>query len=162
MIGTAPWPPKENREGRASSLEKDGSVRKRPRLLCSKGKATLGKLHCFSKFRSRVTVEEIKDLFMSQPKLIRFGSGQRKPFVADPELVPCDIDALDRRKAPASPNDPVQLRLSKHLCQHGIRLPHLVAGLPWRFARDTERPIVPEMDFVPLDLILLQGSGRRS
>jgi hypothetical protein len=107
-------------------------------------------------------VEEIKDLFMSQPKLIRFGSGLRRPFVADPEFVPCDMDALDRRKAPASPNDPVQLRLSKHLCQHGIRLPHLVAGLPWRFARDTERPIVPETDFVPLDLISLQGSGRRS
>ena len=99
---------------------------------------------------------------MSQRK-IRFGSGLRKPFVVDPEFAPCDIDALERRKAaPASPNDPVQLRHSKHLCQHGIRLPHLVAGLPFRFARDTEQPIVPETDFVPLDLISLQDSGQRA
>jgi hypothetical protein len=110
---------------------------------------------------SRIVLEEIKDLFMSQPKLIRFGNGLRKSFVADPEFVPCDIDALDRRKVCASPDDPVQLRSSKHLCQHGIRLPHLVAGLPWRFARDTERPIVPETHFVPLDLISLRDSGRR-
>jgi hypothetical protein len=96
---------------------------------------------------------------MSQPKLIRFGSDGRKPFVADPQFVPCD-DALDRRKASASPNDPVQLRSSRHLCQHGIRLPHLIARPPRRFARDTERPIVLEMDFVPLDLISLQDSGR--
>ena len=120
---------------------------------------------------------------MSQSKLIRFGSGRRRlgryipgnplwpleelrdlrnpPFVADPEFVPCDMGAFNRRKPPASPNDPAELRSSKHLCQHGIRLPHLVAGLPWRFARDTERPIVPETDFVPLDLISLQDSGRR-
>jgi len=109
---------------------------------------------------SRIALEEIKDLFISQPKLIRCGSGGHKPFVADPQFVPCDNDALDRRKASASPNDPVQLRSSKHVCQHGIRLPHLVAGLPWRFARDIERPIVPETDFVPLDLISLQDSGR--
>jgi len=127
-------------------------------------------------------VEEIKDLFMSQPK---FGSSRRRvggymagnplwpleelrnvcnpPFVADPEFVPCDIDTLDRRKAPASPNDPVQLRPSKHLCQHGVPLPHLVAGLPWRFAGDAKRPIVPETDFVPLDLYKLPvsaGSGQ--
>jgi hypothetical protein len=36
----------------------------------------------------------------------------------------------------------------------------LVAGLPFRFARDTEQPIVPETDFVPLDLISLQNSER--
>ena len=106
-------------------------------------------------------MEETKDLSMSQARLIRFGSGLRKPFVADPEFVPCDIETLARRKASASPKDPAHLRFSKHLCQYGIRLPHLVAGLPFRFARDTERPIVPETDFVPLDLISLQGSGRR-
>jgi hypothetical protein len=97
---------------------------------------------------------------MSQPKLIRLASALRKPFVADPEFVPCDIDA--RRKAPASSNHSVQLRPSKHLCQHGTRLPHLVAGLPFRFARDSEQPIVPETDFVPLDLISLQDSGQRA
>jgi hypothetical protein len=122
-------------------------------------------------------VEEIKEFLMCQLKLIQFGSGRRRvgrymagntlwpleelrnvrnpPFVADPEFIPCGIHALDRRKAPASANDPVQLRPSKHLCQHGIPLPHLVAGLPWLFAGDTERPIVPETDFVPLDLYKL-------
>ena len=123
-------------------------------------------------------MEEIKDLFMSQPKLGscrrwlgRYMAGNllwpleelsnvRNPgFVADPEFVPYDIDALDRRKAPASPNDAVQLRAAKYLCQHGIRLPHLLTGLPWRFAGDTERPIVPETDFVPLDLNKLPVSA---
>ena len=70
---------------------------------------------------------------MSQPKLIRFGNGLRKPFVADPEFVACDIDALDRRKASASPNDPVQLRSSKHLCQHtrpsGVSMPNFSISL---------------------------------
>ena len=93
-------------------------------------------------------LEELRDL-------------SNQPFVADPEFVPCDIDALERRKAAASPSGPEQLAPSKHLCQHGIRLPHLVAGLPWRFARDAERAIVPETDFVPLDLISLQDSGMR-
>jgi len=92
--------------------------------------------------------------------LEELGDLSNPPFVADPEFVPCDIYALDRRKTPASPNNPEQLRLSRHLCQHGIRLPHLVSGLPFRFARDTEQPIVPEADFVPLDLISLQNSGR--
>jgi hypothetical protein len=119
---------------------------------------------------------------MSEPK---FGSGRRRlgryiagnplwpleelrnvrnpRLVADPEFLPCDIDAVDRRKAPASPNDAVHLRPSKHVCQRGIPLPHLVVGLPWRFTGDTERPIVAETDFVPLDLHKLPvsaGSGQ--
>src|SRR6516225_9501508 len=129
---------------------------KRPRLLSSKGKATRFLRNSDEDKQWKKT----KDLFMSQPRLIRFGSGLRKPFVADPEFVPSDIDTLACRKASAPPNDSAHLRFSKHLCQYGIRLPHLVTGLPFRFARDTERPIVPETDFVPLDLISLQNSGR--
>ena len=117
-------------------------------------------------------------MFMSEPKfrssprrlggyiagnplwpLEELGNVRNPLFVADPEFLPCDIDALDRQKTPVLPDDAVQLRLSKHVCQHGVPLPHLVLGLPWRFTGDTERPIVPETDFVPLDLYNLPVSA---
>jgi hypothetical protein len=122
---------------------------------------------------------------MSQPKSILFGKGPRRvsrsmsgnplwpleelrnvrkpPFVADPEFAPFNTDALlsDHRHVPAPPNNSEQRRPSKHLCQHGIPIPHLVAGLPWRYAQDTGGPVVPERDFVPLDLCKLPVASDR-
>src|SRR5690349_16125007 len=83
------------------------------------------------------------------------------PFIADPEFAPFDIDTLGSqvRRLAASPNDPGQFRWSKHLCLHGIPIPHLVAGLPWRFAQETRGPVIPETEFVPLDLSRIKLRG---
>jgi hypothetical protein len=80
------------------------------------------------------------------------------PFVADPEFTPFDIDAFgcDAQSAPASPSDRTQVRPSKHRRLYTFRrefpIPRLVAGLPWRFAQHIKRPVVPEVEFAPLDL----------
>jgi hypothetical protein len=38
------------------------------------------------------------------------------------------------------------------LHQAQFPIPRLVMGLPWRFVKDTTTPVVPDPDFIPLDL----------
>jgi hypothetical protein len=82
----------------------------------------------------------------------------KPPFVAEPEFTPFDIDALrcNPQNAPALPGDRVQVRPPKHRRSCTVRrefpIPQLVAGLPWRFAQHIKRPVVPEVEFAPLDL----------
>jgi len=91
------------------------------------------------------TLEELRNL-------------RNPPFVADPEFIPFEIDALgpDPKSAPALPSDPTQVRPSKHRRLHTVRrefpIPALVGGLPWRYAEHIKRPAVPEAEFAPLDL----------
>jgi hypothetical protein len=76
----------------------------------------------------------------------------------EPEFTPFDIDALrcNPQSAPALPGDRVQVRPPKHRRSCTVRrkfpIPQLVAGLPWRFAQLIKRPVVPEVEFAPLDL----------
>jgi hypothetical protein len=91
------------------------------------------------------TLEELHDL-------------RNPPFVADPEFTPFDIDALggDPQSTPASLSNPTQVRSSKQRRLYTVRrefpIPHLVTGLPWRFAQHLKGPVVPEVEFAPLDL----------
>jgi hypothetical protein len=83
---------------------------------------------------------------------------RKPPFVAELEFTPFDIDALrcNPQSAPALPGDRVQVRPPKHRRSRTVRrefpIPQLVVGLPWRFAQRIRRPVVPEVEFAPLDL----------
>src|SRR5271165_4421145 len=70
----------------------------------------------------------------------------KPPFVAEPEFAPFDIDALrcNLQSAPALPGSCTVRR--------EFPIPQLVAGLTWRFAQHIKRPVVPEVEFAPLDL----------
>ncbi len=83
----------------------------------------------------------------------------KPPFVADPEFTAFKIDALPQGD-PALPGDAMQVRASKHrrsrIFQREYPIPELVAGLPWRFVPHVARPIVPEVEFAPLDLLYIK------
>jgi hypothetical protein len=91
------------------------------------------------------TLEELRNL-------------RNPPFVADPEFTPFDIDALgcDPKSVPALLSESTQVRPSKHRRLHTVGrefpIPPLVGGLPWRYAENIKRPVVPESEFAPLDL----------
>jgi hypothetical protein len=91
------------------------------------------------------TLEELRNL-------------RNPPFVTDPEFTPFDIDALgaDPQSVPALLSEPTQVRPSKHRRLHTVGrefpIPPLVGGLPWRYAENIKRPVVPEAEFAPLDL----------
>jgi hypothetical protein len=80
------------------------------------------------------------------------------PFVADPEFTPLNVGTLvcNSKNAPSSPIGPTRVCHSKHRRLSTVRrefpIPQLVSGLPWRFAQDIERPVVPETESAPLDL----------
>ncbi len=80
------------------------------------------------------------------------------PFVADPEFTSFNIDALgcDSQNSTVLCADVRQFRSPENSHFHGFRrefpIPQLVTGLPWRFTQQTERPVVPEREFAPLDL----------
>ena len=122
---------------------------------------------------------ELRLTIMQQRKFIRVRSDARKlgrylagnplwpleelrnlrnaPFVADPEFTPLDIGALGGgpQSGSVSPSGLTQVRPSDqswYTVRREFPIPQLVAGLPWRFAQDIERPAVPEGDFAPLDM----------
>jgi hypothetical protein len=79
------------------------------------------------------------------------------PFVADPEFTSFNIDALrgDSQSSVSSVDlrqfrPPERSRLYRFRRQFPI--PQLVTGLPWRYARQNSPAIVPEGEFIPLDL----------
>ena len=125
-------------------------------------------------------VRERKVLHMFQRKSLQSGPKRRKlgryiaanplwpleelhdlrnpPFVPDPEFSPLDIRSLGptRKGAVAPPTDLPRLHPSQHRRFHAVRrgfpIPHLVLGLPWRFAEHVKSPVVPESKFSPFDL----------
>ena len=80
------------------------------------------------------------------------------PLVPDPEFSPLDIRALgrDAKGTVALPTDPSRVQPSKRRRLYTFRrefpIPHLVSGLPWRFAQHLRPPVVPESEFSPFDL----------
>jgi hypothetical protein len=90
------------------------------------------------------TLEELHDL-------------RHPPFVADTEFARFDLDALvhnDSQRASL-----LSSKATRHpVSERGKRfkaafpVPPLVAGLPWRFVKDTQRPVFPDPLFAPFDL----------
>jgi hypothetical protein len=94
-------------------------------------------------------LEELRDL--SDP-----------PFVADPAFTQFDLNALggdDCRSASLSSSKATRCHLSKRgkVLKAEFQIPPLVAGLPWRFAKDMQCPVLPDPDFAPLDLCYIPG-----
>jgi hypothetical protein len=90
------------------------------------------------------TLEELHDL-------------RNPPFVADTEFARFDLDAFvhdDSRRASLLSTKATRY----HVSEWGKRfkatfpVPPLVAGLPWRFVKDTRRPVLPDPLFAPFDL----------
>jgi len=79
-------------------------------------------------------------------------------FVADPEFTPFKIEALrrDSQTSDLSSVDAVQLRSPVkspfYRFKREFPIPELVAGLPWRYAHHISPPVVPDGEFLPLDL----------
>jgi hypothetical protein len=79
------------------------------------------------------------------------------PFVADPVFAQFDLNALggdDCRGASSSSSKAPRCHLSKRgrLVKAEFPIPALVAGLPWRFAKGMQRPVLPDPDFASFDL----------
>jgi hypothetical protein len=80
------------------------------------------------------------------------------PFVADPEFTRLDICALgpgsEGAAAPSTvpaPEHPSKPRRFPTV-RREFPIPHLVSGLPWRFAQHIKPPVVPESEFTPFYL----------
>jgi hypothetical protein len=79
------------------------------------------------------------------------------PFVPEPEFTRFDVNPLQsQRRTPRG-----LLNLSTHHCpptsarffKVNYPMPSMVSGLPWRFAKSTEYPVVPDPQFTRLDLL---------
>ena len=79
-------------------------------------------------------------------------------FAADPEFTPFDIEALGRDSQTSDVFlvhagqllSPVKSPLYQF--EREFPIPKLVTGLPWRYAQHITPPVVPEGEFLPLDL----------
>lgn len=69
-------------------------------------------------------------------------------FIADPEFSRFDLTAIGRNGCRASASRPSEDQAFKAV----FPIPRLVTGLPWRFAKDTTTPVLPDPDFVPFEL----------
>jgi hypothetical protein len=75
------------------------------------------------------------------------------PFVPEPAFTRFDLNPLrSERQTPRG-----LLNLSTQLtCERFFKvnypLPRMVSGLPWRFAKSTDYPVVPDPEFARLDL----------
>jgi len=79
------------------------------------------------------------------------------PFVADPEFTRFDLNALGRddcRCASLSSSKATRCHMPKRgkLFKAEFPIPPLVAGLPWRFAKGMQCPVLPDPDFASFDL----------
>jgi hypothetical protein len=77
-------------------------------------------------------------------------------FVPDQEFIRFDMNALSEDCPPASLSSKEGPRCHSlerlHLRQTEFPIPRLVTGLPWRYAKDTTTPVVPDPSFVPFEL----------
>ena len=85
------------------------------------------------------------------------------PFVADPEFTRFDFNALGRDDFPRvslSPSKTTLFHLSEpgELFKAEFPIPPLVTGLPWRFAKGMQCPVLPDPDFAPFDLCYIPGT----
>jgi hypothetical protein len=84
-----------------------------------------------------------------------------QPVVAEAELTPLAIDALGGQAkeafAPALSGIQVKWRVGRHsfLGRTKFRIPLLIGGMPWRFQGQSGCRIVPDPEFVSLDLSFL-------
>jgi hypothetical protein len=76
--------------------------------------------------------------------LAELGDLGKPRLIADPEFTSFDLIVLDRRNRWTPAEDPAS--------QAQFPIPPLVTGLPWRFAKDTTTPVVPDQDFAPFQL----------
>ena len=89
------------------------------------------------------------------------------PFVADPEFTRFDFNALGRDDFPRvslSPSKTTRFHLSEpgELFKAEFPIPPLVAGLPWRFAKEMPSPVLPDPDFAPFDLWFIERASVRT
>ena len=90
------------------------------------------------------TLEELHDL-------------RDPPFVADTEFARFDLDAFvhdDSQRASLLSSQPSRYHVSEwgRRFKVAFPVPPLVAGLPWRFVKNTRRPVLPDPLFAPFDL----------
>jgi hypothetical protein len=80
--------------------------------------------------------------------LAELGDLSKPRFIADPGFTSFDLTALcrDDRRASAS------LPSKDQAFQSASSIPRLVMGLPWRFAKNTTTPVLPDPDFAPFEL----------
>jgi hypothetical protein len=88
-------------------------------------------------------------------------------FVADPEFTRFDLNALggnDCRCPAWSSGKATRCHLSKRgkPFMALFPIPPLVAGLPWRFAKDMRCPVLPDPDFAPFDLCFIERASVRT
>jgi hypothetical protein len=81
---------------------------------------------------------------------------QDPSFVADPEFIRFDLNALsagDYPRTSLSSKEGSGSSLERGRFFHAeFPIPRPVTGLPWRFAKDTTTPVVPDPAFVPFEL----------
>jgi hypothetical protein len=82
-------------------------------------------------------------------------------FVPDPEFIRFDLNALSAGGYPRtslSSKEGSGSSLERGRLFHAqFPIRRLVTGLPWRFARDTTTPVVPDPAFVPFEPGLSPG-----
>jgi hypothetical protein len=86
-------------------------------------------------------------------------------FVPDPEFIRFDLNALsggDYPRTSLSSKEGPGSSLERGRFLHAeFPIPRLVTGLPWRFAKDTTTPVVPDPAFVPFELGISPGDRFR-
>jgi hypothetical protein len=77
-------------------------------------------------------------------------------FVPDPEFIRFDLNALnagDYSHSSLSSKEGTGSSLQRErFFRVEFPIPRLVTGLPWRFAKDTTTPVVPDPAFVPFEI----------
>lgn len=78
-------------------------------------------------------------------------------FVPDPDFIRFDPNALSGNDCEhSSSKEASRNSLERGRFFHAeFPIPRLVTGLPWRFAKDTTTPVVPDPTFVPFQPALL-------
>ena len=80
--------------------------------------------------------------------LAELGNLSKPRFIADPEFTSFDLTAMCRDDCRASASLPSE----DQAFQSVFPIPRLVTGLPWRYAKNTTTPVLPDPDFVPFEL----------
>jgi hypothetical protein len=82
------------------------------------------------------------------------------PPFPDPEFTPLSVERLNGDSYVAC----AQVRSEKaspfRVVQREFPIPHLVRGLPWRYVDHRRGPIVPEVEYAPLDFSSVEKPSR--